>query len=68
MNDFDSVLELRLKHLLDPVVASTPPRRRGRKPLRLTILTVQSAGIELAVEGIPAVEPVPVTVQVTAVR
>jgi hypothetical protein len=69
MNDFDTVLELRLKHLLDPVVASTPPGRRGRKPLRLTVLTVQPAGIELAVEAIPAAEPVPVAVvPATAVR
>ncbi len=27
MNDFDSILELQLKHLLDPVVASVPGRR-----------------------------------------
>ena len=57
MNDFDSVLELRLKHLLDPVVATVPPARRGRRPRR-PILTVGSAGIELVVEAIPVVEPV----------
>ena len=59
MNDFESVLELRLKHLLDPVVASAPPARRGRKP-RVPILTVESEGIELAVEAIPVIEPVAV--------
>ena len=68
MNDFERLLELRLKHLLDPVVATVPPGRRSRRPRRLTVLTVQPAGIELAVEAIPAIEPVPVTAQVTAVR
>jgi hypothetical protein len=57
MNYFDSVLELRLKHLLDPVVAAVPPARRGRRPRR-PIVTVQTAGIELLVEAIPVVEPV----------
>ncbi len=57
MNDFDSILELQLKHLLDPVVASVPPARRGRRP-RSPILTVQTAGLEFAVEAIPVVEPV----------
>ena len=57
MNDFDSVLELRLKHLLDPVVATLPPAKRGRRPRR-PILTVGSAGIEFVVEAIPVVEPV----------
>ena len=57
MNDFESVLELRLKHLLDPVVASVPPARRGRRPRR-PILTVETGGVELAVEAIPLVEPV----------
>jgi hypothetical protein len=59
MNDFDRILELRLRHLLDPVVASRPPLRRGR-----LVLTVKAAGIELAAEAVPAVEPVAVTVPV----
>ncbi len=36
MNDFDLLLETRLRLVLDPVVASPPPTRRGkrvRKPL-----------------------------------
>ena len=66
MNDFESVLELRLKHLLDPVVASQPPARRSRDRRR-PFLTVLPAGGELALEAIPAVDSV-VTVQVTPAR
>ena len=66
MNDFESVLELRLKHLLDPVVASQPPARRSRDRRR-PFLTVLPAGGELALEAIPAVDS-EVTVQVTAAR
>ncbi|HEY6116483.1 MAG TPA: hypothetical protein VI172_11035 [Candidatus Dormibacteraeota bacterium] len=66
MNDFESVLELRLKHLLDPVVASQPPARRSRDRRR-PFLTVLPAGGELAMEAIPAVDSV-VTVQVTPAR
>jgi hypothetical protein len=59
MNDFESVLELRLKRLLDPVVASVPPVRRGRRPRSRPILTVESAGMELVVvEAIPVAGPV----------
>jgi hypothetical protein len=67
MNDFDSVLELRLKHLLDPVVASQPPARRSRDRRR-PFLTVVPAGNELAMEAIPVVESVVVTAQVTPAR
>ena len=66
MNDFESVLELRLKHLLDPVVASQPPARRSRDRRR-PFVTVLPAGGELAMEAIPAVDSV-VTVQVTPAR
>jgi len=66
MNDFESVLELRLKHLLDPVVASQPPARRSRDRRR-PFVTVLPAGCELAMEAIPAVDSV-VTVQVTPAR
>ena len=30
MNDFDRLLEIRLRQMLDPVVAIRPPTRRGR--------------------------------------
>jgi hypothetical protein len=65
MNDFDRILELRLRHLLDPVVASRPPLRRGRLDRgRGAVLTVKAVGIELAAEAIPPVDPVAVTVPV----
>lgn len=31
MNDFDLLLETRLRLMLDPVVASPPPTRRGKR-------------------------------------
>lgn len=63
MNDFDQFLELKLRQMLDPVVATKAPgrgsrRRRARRPM----LTVEVPVVEL-VEVIPvehAVVPVPV--------
>ena len=56
MNDFDRLLELRLRNMLDPVVAARPPVRRGRlKRSQELTLTV---GAELAAGAIPLVEPV----------
>ncbi|HEY3085733.1 MAG TPA: hypothetical protein VGK28_09765 [Candidatus Dormibacteraeota bacterium] len=67
MNDFDRILELRLRYLLDPVVASRPPVRRGRLDGgRRAVLTVKSVGIELAADAIPVVEPVVVTLPVAS--
>ena len=69
MNDFDTVLELRLRHLLDPVVASRPPIRRGQaNRTRRPILTVKTGGLELAPETVAVVEPVVVAVPVAASR
>jgi len=69
MNDFDQILELKLRHLLDPVVAGLPPSRRARqaKPQQ-PILTVERLGIDLLAEAIPVVEPVVVTLPVAAAR
>jgi hypothetical protein len=67
MNDFDTVLELRLRQLLDPVVRSQPPIRRGRvSQAQRPILTVQTGGLEVAPGAIQAVEPVAVAVPVAA--
>jgi len=69
MNDFDQILELKLRDLLDPVVAGRPPARRARqaKPHQ-PILTVERVGIGLAAEPIPVVEEVVVTLPVAAAR
>jgi hypothetical protein len=67
MNDFDTVLELRLRHLLDPVVRSQPPIRRGRvSQAQRPILTVETGGLEVAPGAIQVVEPVAVAVPVAA--
>ena len=62
MNDFDQTLELKLRYLLDPVVATTPPPRRGSKKAIQPILAIVQATIEPIAEAIPALEPVVVTV------
>ena len=68
MNDFDQLLELKLRQLLDPVVASPPPARRARRPRPLQpIQTVDGVGIGLA-DAIPVLEPVAVTLPVAAGR
>ena len=66
MNEFDRFLELKLRQMLDPVVATRPPTRRGRlkRPQR-PILAVVPAAIELAAEAIP-VEPLMVTIPVAS--
>ena len=62
MNDFDRFLEFELRQMLDPVVASGPPRRRTRKKADdRPLLTVIKAPLDLALEA--AVEPVPIPVQ-----
>ena len=66
MNDFDMVLELRLRHLLDPVVASRPPVRRAGHRMRSPILTVVAGGVERAPSAIPVVEPAGAIVPIAA--
>lgn len=63
MNDFDRYLEFELRQILDPVVATKPPRRGGRKSAGSPFLAVVSASIDLVVDAMPAVEPVIVPVQ-----
>jgi hypothetical protein len=69
MNDFDTVLELRLRHLLDPVVATQPPIRRGRASrAQRPILRVETGGLRLAVGTVPMVEQVALAVPAGASR
>ena len=64
MNDFDWFLEIELRQMLDPVVASGAPRRRRRKGgFGSPLLAVVAAPIELVAEALPVVEPVAVPVQ-----
>ena len=56
MNDFDRFLELELREMLDPVVATAAPRRRVNGSPLLTIVPPE-------VEAIVVVEPVVVSVQ-----
>jgi hypothetical protein len=61
MNDFDKFLELQLRAMLDPVVATPPPPRKSRRPKPRRLILAVEAPIELAPEAIP-VETVAVTV------
>jgi hypothetical protein len=64
MNDFERILELKLRQLLDPVVAGRPPARRARQKRRQPpLLTLDGVGIELT-DAISVVEPVVVTLPV----
>jgi hypothetical protein len=69
MNEFDQFLELKLRQMLDSVVASQPPARKGRlKRLQKPILAVVPAAIGFAAGAIPVVEPVVVTMPVASAR
>jgi hypothetical protein len=57
MNDFDVTLELKLRYLLDPVVASTPPPRRGSKKVVRPALAIVPATTEPTADSIPARDP-----------
>jgi hypothetical protein len=63
MNDFDRLLEFQLQRMLDPVVASRVPPRRGDNTRKSAFfLLVAPASRELASEKIGAVDSVVVTV------
>ena len=67
MNDFDQILELELRRLLDPIVAGQPPARRARrKKPQQPMLTIERVGVALAADAIPVLEPVVVAVPVVA--
>jgi hypothetical protein len=68
MDDFDKFLDVQLRVMLDPVVATPAPPRRNRRPkARQPILTIV-APIQLAPEAIPVVEPVAVTAPVSSAQ
>jgi hypothetical protein len=49
MNDFDRFLELKLRQMLDPVVATPPPARRRAKRSPKPILAVDALPLPVAV-------------------
>jgi hypothetical protein len=61
MDDFDGLLEIRLRLMLDGVVAGRPPIRRGRLK-RTPLLAVVEAPFALAAGAIPVLEPIVVPV------
>jgi hypothetical protein len=66
MNDFDKFLDLQLRNMLDPVVATPAPPRRNRRPRLRRPIRAVATPIEL--ETISVVEPVAVTVPVASAQ
>lgn len=59
MNDFERLLEHRLRQMLDPVVGQRPPRRRrGKRAAKPIVAVVPPSTIEFAPETIPVAAPV----------
>jgi hypothetical protein len=59
MNDFDRLVEFGLRRMLDPVVASrVPPRRGDRRQRAAPFLVVSPAPLEPAAESIVIVDPI----------
>lgn len=61
MNDFDRLLELQLREMLDPVVGRRPPVRgqRSKRPAEPVIVSVP-APVELVPEPVPVIAAAPV--------
>lgn len=68
MDDFDRFLDLQLRRMLDPVVATPAPRRRGARPRAWQPILVMEDPIEQAPKATPAVEPVVAAVPVARAR
>jgi hypothetical protein len=57
MNDFDRLLEMKLRQMLDPVVATKPPRRGGWKRGGKLVLALQAPlDIRMVAEAIPVID------------
>jgi len=60
MNDFDRLLEHKLRQMLDPVVATpAPPRRERPTKSRRPLLMVETGSRAVVVEAIPVIVAVP---------
>ena len=64
MNDFDRLLQIELQRMLDPVVATPAPTRKGQPMRNRPALRVLTSGVEMVAGVLPAVESAPVTVPV----
>ncbi len=63
MDDFDRLVAFGLRRMLDPVVASrVPPRRGGKRQSAAPFLVVATAPLEAAADSIVIVDPIVVTV------
>jgi hypothetical protein len=59
MNDFDRLVEFGLRRMLDPVVASrVPPRRGGKRQSTAPFLVVAKAPLAPAAESTVVVDPI----------
>jgi hypothetical protein len=67
MNDFDRLLEMKLRRMLDPVVVAVPPMRGGkRKRSDQPVPPPEPPLVELALEVIPVrLEPIAIPVSAT---
>jgi hypothetical protein len=66
MNDFDRFLDLQLRLMLDPVVATPAPPRGSRRPRARQPIRAVEAPIEIPHEAILVVEPVVVAIPIAA--
>ena len=55
MNDFDRLLEFKLRQLLDPVVSERPPARPRRKGRAEAVVAMPVAPVELVPQAIPVI-------------
>lgn len=67
MNDFDRLLEIKLRQMLDPVVATPPPARRGPFKGTPTPVLAVEAPFSTAGLGGAVAEMIPVAVEQPAV-
>jgi hypothetical protein len=64
MNDFDRLLQIELRQMLDPVVAAPAPTRKGQPNRKRFAIPALTSPVELVAASLPAVEAIPVTVPV----
>ncbi|HEY1420063.1 MAG TPA: hypothetical protein VGG90_05065 [Candidatus Dormibacteraeota bacterium] len=66
MNDFDRLLHIELRQMLDPVVAIPAPPRNRRRRTKGIALRAFASPLELVAGTLPVVEPAVVAVPVAS--